>query len=106
LTVITHTNDDTYAVDDGLGFILRHFEEPIFPRTISTHTTEGSQVLVYNKEEALARFQQANLLECRINAYPSYTGFGAINRQAPNFIFIDLDLCRFNPRDTLDIRLF
>jgi non-catalytic primase subunit PriX-like protein len=102
LTAITHTNDDTYAVDDGLGFIVRHFEEPLWPRTISTHTTEGSQVLVYNKEEALARFKKANLLDSRINAYPDYAGFGGINRQAPNFIFIDLDLSRFNSMDALD----
>ncbi|HXP48908.1 MAG TPA: hypothetical protein VN922_03080 [Bacteroidia bacterium] len=46
--------------------------------------------LVYDKEEALARFKQASLLDSRISAYPAYTGFGGINRQAPNFIFIDL----------------
>jgi hypothetical protein len=32
----------------------------------------------------------------------SYTGFGAIKRQAPNFIFIDLDMSRYNSRDALD----
>jgi hypothetical protein len=102
LTAITHTNEYTDAVDDGLDFILRHFWEPIWPRTISTHTTHGSQVLAYNKEEALARFKQANLLDCRINAYPDYTEFAGINRQAPNFIFIDLDLSCFNSRNALD----
>jgi hypothetical protein len=102
LTAITHTNDDTYAVGDGLGFIVGHFGEPTWPRTISTHTTEGSQVLVYNKEEALARFQQANLLDCRINGYSYYIGFGGINRQVPNLIFIDLDLSHFNSRYILD----
>ena len=35
-------------------------------------------------------------------AYPYYIGFGGINRQAPSFIFIDLDLSRFNSRDGLD----
>jgi hypothetical protein len=34
-------------------------------------------------------------LDCRINAYPSYTEFKGINRQAPNFIFIDLDRLTF-----------
>lgn len=76
---------------DGLEFILGHFEEPIWPRTISTHTTEGRQILVYNKEEAIARYKQANLLYCRINAYPDYTEYRGINRQAPNFLFLDLD---------------
>jgi hypothetical protein len=34
-------------------------------------------------------------LDCRINAYPSYTEWKGLNRQAPNFLFIDLDLSRF-----------
>ncbi|MGC1931720.1 MAG: hypothetical protein WA667_22350 [Candidatus Nitrosopolaris sp.] len=51
---------------------------------------------------AFARFKKVNLLDCRINAYPDYAGYGGINRQAPNFIFIDLDLSHFNSRDALD----
>ncbi len=82
-------------VIEGLDFILSHFEEPVWPRTVSTKTTEGRQVLVNHKEEAVARFEQANFLDCRINAYPDYTQWNGINRQAPNFIFIDLDLSRF-----------
>jgi hypothetical protein len=77
--------------EKNLDFVLSHFEEPIWPRTISTHTTEGRQILVYSKEEALARYKQASLLDCRINAYPDYTEYGGINRQAPNFLFLDLD---------------
>jgi hypothetical protein len=65
---------------DGLEFILNHFEEPIWPRTISTHSTEGRQILAYNKEEAIARYKQASLLDCRINAYPDYTEYGEIKR--------------------------
>ena len=83
------------SIEEGLDFILSHFEDPIWPRTISTHITEGRQVLVYSKEEALARFKQANLLDCRINAYPYYTEWQGINRQSPNFIFIDLDSSNF-----------
>lgn len=88
----------------GIDFILSHLEEPHWPRTISTKTTSLSkwQVLVFNREEALARFKQANLLDCRINAYPDYTGIDGLNRQAPNLIFIDLDLSLFNSRNALD----
>jgi hypothetical protein len=43
----------------------------------------------------LARFKQANWLDCRISAYPSYTEYKGINRQAPDFIFIDLDKATF-----------
>jgi hypothetical protein len=75
----------------NLDFILSHFEEPIWPRTISTHSTEGRQILAYNKEQATARYKQASLLDCRINAYPDYTEYRGINRQPPNFLFLDLD---------------
>jgi hypothetical protein len=90
------------TIEEGIDFILSHFEEPIWPRTVSSDATEGRQILVYSKAEAIARFKQADLLDCRINAYPDYTGFGGINRQAPNFVFIDLDLSRFNSRNALD----
>ena len=56
-------------ITEGLHFILSHFEEPIWPRTISTHATKGAQILIYNKEETIARYRRANLLDCRINAY-------------------------------------
>jgi hypothetical protein len=50
-------------------------------------------------------FKQANFLDCRINAYPDYTEFQGINRQAPNFIFIDLDLSSFKCIEELNIFL-
>jgi hypothetical protein len=84
----------------GLDYILQHFQEPIFPRTI---TTKGNkQILVYNREEALARFSAANFLDCKINAYSNRIGWKGLNRQAPNFIFIDLDLGKFRSRLALD----
>ena len=85
-----------------LGYILRHFEEPIFPRTYSTKTTENHQFIVYSMEEALARFKQADLLDCKINAYPNRIEWKGLNRQSPDLIFIDLDLARFKSRLALD----
>ena len=73
-------------VKTGLDFILSHFAAFAFPRTISTKTTEGRQVWVNNKAEALARFKQANYLDCRINAYSKHDIKGD-----PNFIFMDID---------------
>ena len=79
------------AVKEGLDFILKHFDfDFIWPRTISTKTTQGRQILVYNKVEAFARFKQANFLDCRISAYPS-TKYTRRLKQEPNFLFIDLD---------------
>jgi hypothetical protein len=89
-------------IEEGLDFILSHFREAAFPRTISTKATEGRQIVVYSRDEALARFKAANLLDCKINAYPKYVEWEGINRQAPNFIFIDLDQGRFKSRRTLD----
>jgi hypothetical protein len=84
------------AVRDWFDFLLNHFQDPLFPRTVSTRETEGRQVLVFSREEALSRFIESDFLDCRINAYPDYTEFSGINRQAPCFIFIDLDRSGFN----------
>jgi hypothetical protein len=90
------------AIEQALSFIISHFEEPVWPRTISTRSTDDRQLLVYNSKEALARFYQANLLNGKISAFPSYTDYEGINRQSPNFIFIDLDLSHFRNREALD----
>ena len=78
-----------------MDFILKHFEKPLFPRTISTYATQGGQFEVFSKEEAVRAYEQYDFLDCRINAYPSYTEYKGINRQSPNFIFIDLDKSTF-----------
>jgi Primase X len=88
------SNHSSTTITEGLDFILSHFEQPLWPRTIFTHTL-GRQLLVYNTQEALARFKQANFIDCRINAYPYYNEYQGINRQVPNFIFIDLDRSSF-----------
>jgi hypothetical protein len=90
----SNPQSDSDVVSDGFDFLVIHFQGPLFPRTMSTKMTEGRQVLVFSKEEALTRFGESSL-DCRINAYPDYTGFGGINRQAPYFIFIDLDRSGF-----------
>jgi hypothetical protein len=74
----------------------------LWPRTISTKTTEGRQIIVNTREEAIARFKQSNYLNCRIRAYPycrrTITATSA-NGLAPNFIMIDLDVCNFDNDD-------
>ena len=74
------------GIRENLDFILNHFSSNGFPRTISTKTTEGRQILVNSKDEALARFKQANYQDCRVNAYS-----GGDIKGDPNFIFIDID---------------
>lgn len=84
-----------------IQLILDHFEEPLFPRTICTKVTHGKQIPVYNIEEIYTRFEQANFVDCRINAYPAYTNYKGINRQAPNFVMCDLDITKFRTEKLL-----
>jgi hypothetical protein len=96
------------SIERGLDFILSHFDQG-FPRRISTKTSENVQILVFNKEEALARFEAAKYLDCKINAYPyvkRWKGWEGINRQVPNLLFIDKDLENFKDKEALDISLY
>ena len=101
----SNPQSDTDVVSDGFDFIVIHFQGPLFPRTISTKVTEGRHVLVFSREEALSRFRESNFLDCRINAYPDYTEFSGINRQAPYFIFIDLDRSGFKTSEAHNLAL-
>jgi hypothetical protein len=103
------------AIESGLDFILEHFTDNIFPRTISTKYTEGKQILVGNKAEALARFSQSNFLDCRISAYPpnalenpsATQRFVGLKEKTPSniIVMIDLDLCNFKTDRALDMAL-
>ena len=86
---------------EDIQLILDHFEQPIFPRTLSTKATQGKQIAIYNIEEIYTRFGQANFIDCRINAYPAYANYQGLNRQAPNFIMCDLDITKFRTEKLL-----
>jgi hypothetical protein len=103
--VLEHRNAEVQC-NEGFDLLLSHFEPPIWPRRISTKTTQGKQILVHNKQEALARFKQANFIDCRINAYnPFYVEYSGTNRQAPDFIFVDIDKSSFNTQKTYNLAL-
>lgn len=85
----------TQQISKGLDFIINHFKEPLFPRAISTFQTQNRQVEAFNKENAFNLFEYSKFVDCKINAYPSYTEYKGINLQAPNFLFIDLDKSSF-----------
>lgn len=101
---VTHVTQisSVHCPTEGLDFILSHLSEPMWPRTVSTKATDGRQVIVNSKEEALAYFNAANYLDCRISAYPYWrpsilSNFvGTKNTIPPNLIMIDLDLSNFN----------
>lgn len=74
-------------IREGLNYLLEHFEEPLFPRTISTKKTQNRQILVKTKEEAIRYFEQSDLQDCRISAFSIHD----VELARPNLIFIDLD---------------
>jgi hypothetical protein len=55
----------------------------------------GYQTEVFSKEELMKYFESSNYEDCRINAYPPFTNYQGINRVAPSFVMIDLDLTDF-----------
>ena len=62
----------------------------------------GYQKEAFNIQEVLEYFRASNHEDCRINAYPSYTKYGSINRTPPTFLMIDIDLKDFASKDKLD----
>ena len=83
-------------IGKGLDFLLLHLnQERLFPRTIQTRKSKGSQIEVFSKEEALNHFQESNFIDCRVNAFPSDTRYKEVQRYPPDFIFIDLDRSNF-----------
>jgi hypothetical protein len=91
---INHRNNLDAIIEDSLDFILDHFQAPIFPRKIMTKNI-GSQLELFDKQSVLNYFKSSNYIDCRINAYPSHIDYHGINRVAPSFIMIDLDLKDF-----------
>lgn len=88
-------------IDSGLDLIISLLTEPIWPRTISTKTTEGRQVKVSSKQQAMAWYKAANFRDCRISAYPcDYIG-KVSNRQTIDLVMIDLDLSNFKSHNAL-----
>jgi hypothetical protein len=116
----------TMTIEQGLDLILSHFlgvntpkPKPggalTFPRTISTKVTDGRQILVSSRKEALARFSQANYLDCRVSAYPPnvienpsltqrFVGIRTVT-PANLIIMIDLDRCNFKTERGFNITL-
>src|SRR5919198_3126258 len=89
------------SIEQGLDFILSHFQEPIFPRKIMTKKL-GYQLEVFNKEEALQYFKNSNYEDCRINTYPPFTEYQGINRTPISFLMVDLDLKDFDRHEEED----
>ena len=92
LSSTTEQQQDKVVIEAGLDFILSHFnQDRLLPRTIQTRKTNGRQIEVFSKEEALSCFKESNFIDCKINAFPSFTEYKGVQRYPPDFIFIDID---------------
>jgi hypothetical protein len=105
-------NCPNVSVEHGLDFMLGHFEEPLFPRNVSTAATRGAQKPVYDKDRAILFYQGALRQDCRLAVYPNYEVMaekGLLTsgyRPKPSHLFIDLDLTTFaNDQHKLDLAL-
>ena len=94
-------NSNSSSIFFGIDFLLNHLKKPEFPRTIATLLTEGKQIIVSNKEEALSFYKDSNYMDCRLAAYPY-----SVNNNLPqiiDFVMLDLDLNNFKfSRQKLD----
>lgn len=91
MTTIVENQERETQVKEDIDFLFSHFEgrQRLFPRKMSTFTSNGKQFTVYNEEQILDACIQSNFLDCRLSAYPVLEDELL---QAPNLIFIDLDL--------------
>ena len=100
----THNNNQ--EIENGLDFILKHFDQDrLFPRTIMTKKL-GHQKEVFSKKEAAQFFKESDFIDCRINAFPSYTDYKGIQRYPPDLIFIDIDKKDFKTSIGFEVALF
>jgi Primase X len=91
-------------IESSISFILSHFEEPLYPRKISTYKSQQNrpfQFLVSSEKEIIDSFIDSDFVDCQINAYPFLTEYKDVPRYKPNFLFIDID--RNNPKFKTDI---
>ena len=96
MTLQASTNSIITDIEDGLDFLLSHFNhERLFPRKIQTRKSEGRQMEVFSKQKTMFYFKASSFVDCRINAFPSYTEYHGIQRYPPDLIFIDIDRSNF-----------
>ncbi len=90
----------------GLDFIISHLAgNVLFPRTIMTKKL-GYQLTINSKEEALEKFLDSELLDCRLNSYPNLTEYKDVPRYKPSLLFIDLDKNNFKTDGKFEFALY
>jgi hypothetical protein len=93
---------ESVSIEQGLDFMLGHFQEPLFPRKVSTIATEDRQYPVYSKNRALLYYRAAIMRrDCKLAVYPDYDKLIESSCLPPTYrprashLFIDLDIKSF-----------
>lgn len=61
-------------VKQNIRFILSHFKEPVFPRTISSRNTTYDRTqfkVAYSEKEMFRIYEQSKFIDCRVSIYRS-----------------------------------
>src|SRR3989442_14889064 len=92
-------------IEEGITFILSHFQEPIFPRRIFTPIQK--QIKIENTDEIVKYFKESKFYDCRISAFPYLENWyiKLHGPQPPDILFIDLDASQFKSGRALYLAL-
>jgi hypothetical protein len=100
------------TVEEGLDFMLWHFQEPHFPRNVSTAATRDGQRVVHDRDRAILFYQGALRADCKLACYPNYEAIAPLEpntptlKPKPTHLYIDLDLATYGgDRNKLDLAL-
>lgn len=78
-------------VSEGIDMLLHLFEKAgqrCYLRKIMTAKSNG-QITVHSKEQMLQKFEEADFIDCRVNAYPTQRSDRSIDKQR-NIFFSSL----------------
>ena len=103
---LQHQQLKDIEIESGLDFIISHFEEPLFPRKISTYKSNNKQFLTRSRKEIIDSFIESNIVDCKINAYPYLIEYKGIQRYKPDFLFIDIDKNNFKSDKSFKLALY
>jgi hypothetical protein len=100
------------TVEQGLDFMLAHFQEPLWPRNVSTAATRNAQKVVDSRDRAILYFEGALRADCRLAIYSNYQELAKLGHFPLGYLpkathlFIDLDLASFaGDKDKLELAL-
>lgn len=82
-------------IKENVEYILSIIKSRLLLFPLNVMTYSYGQIEVRDSREILQLFGTSGFLDCRINAYPVYTGYFGLNTTKKVMIFMDIDLNDF-----------